>query len=568
MCDSIDSPDIMRRRTVENSLAKKRHNATNTNKVKIVSNDLSSAYANTKRTSLCGRGKNESEDTEEDYVEDKECDNSENSRDCDEEIYNSQDSCGESATDEEEVTLNTQVAPIIITIQQRRNSIYLIYLTPLIQNGEHVFKFGKTWDPLNRFSAYPPGSVLLYLCRVLDSHHVESELYTHFKKNFISRKDYGNEYYQGDLGLMIKTIDSIIDVMNQRVIDDNIVKDLKNCYRSHLSIRLHDTLNDVHDDFLDKLFIEYQTKKERYDFKCSKAQKENTIVLPSNVLVRSDLDTIEEYFGDKLDQFTYIDHTKITPQVLPRGTLIRYVCKTTGTEYKFCRGGSMISIEYLNNTSVVDKINVMGKRVFYVSLHNRSDIFLFYKHKNKKTQQSAHTSCQSVPKKKQDTESFVEALTPFEREKHIAMKKKRDAEPDKIKKQKISADYYAWLYTRRPDMDEKYNTFYKKKNISNTDIGKIDDDEADGDDAGDENSDDEGHDKNINKNVPLRKKVIADPKPKPKPVLKSDLKARQRFGSKFGYGQYSIDKSKTNIKTKAPIAFNTCYIKGKGETPF
>lgn len=35
--------------------------------------------------------------------------------------------------------------------QDRKNSIYLLYLSSIGQEGEHVFKYGKTTIPFTRF---------------------------------------------------------------------------------------------------------------------------------------------------------------------------------------------------------------------------------------------------------------------------------------------------------------------------------------------------------------------------------------------------------------------------------
>jgi hypothetical protein len=66
---------------------------------------------------------------------------------------------------------------ILFNTQKRKNSIYLLYSSPIGQLGEHVFKFGKTYVPLTRFRQYPKNSTLLYFCRVQDCHHVEDEIY-------------------------------------------------------------------------------------------------------------------------------------------------------------------------------------------------------------------------------------------------------------------------------------------------------------------------------------------------------------------------------------------------------
>lgn len=126
----------------------------------------------------------------------------------------------------------------------RKNSIYLLYPSDIAQKGEFVFKFGKTYSPLNRFQQYPKKSTLVYFCRVIDCHHVENEILEMFKQHFKQRSDYGREYFEtDDVRQMIKCIDGLIDHMDQRLPND-MMNSMKSTYKNHLKFTSYD-INDM-----------------------------------------------------------------------------------------------------------------------------------------------------------------------------------------------------------------------------------------------------------------------------------------------------------------------------------
>jgi len=85
--------------------------------------------------------------------------------------------------------------------------IYLLREREFIKCNENVYKIGKTKkEHLKRFNQYPKGSELLVQIRCIDSSISEQRLLNIFRKKYISRKDIGNKYFEGNVVDMIKDI--------------------------------------------------------------------------------------------------------------------------------------------------------------------------------------------------------------------------------------------------------------------------------------------------------------------------------------------------------------------------
>ena len=89
--------------------------------------------------------------------------------------------------------------------------IYLLHEREFIKTSEKVFKVGRT-SKLNyiRFNQYPKGSVLLFQTICKNSKKMETIILKKFRKQFIPRKDIGNEYFEGNYTDMIDIIHSCV----------------------------------------------------------------------------------------------------------------------------------------------------------------------------------------------------------------------------------------------------------------------------------------------------------------------------------------------------------------------
>jgi hypothetical protein len=90
---------------------------------------------------------------------------------------------------------------------QTENYIYIIREREFIRTNDHVYKIGKTTrDPKRRLASYPKGSEVKFFLQVYECNDLEKKLIKMFKDKFIHRKDYGNEYFEGDVNTMIDII--------------------------------------------------------------------------------------------------------------------------------------------------------------------------------------------------------------------------------------------------------------------------------------------------------------------------------------------------------------------------
>ncbi len=95
---------------------------------------------------------------------------------------------------------------------EKLNYIYLIKVREFIRTNEEVFKVGKTTqENLNRFGTYPRGSRILFLRVCVNCHIIEKEVIEIMKTKYIHKKEYGNEYFEGDFKKMINDINKVID---------------------------------------------------------------------------------------------------------------------------------------------------------------------------------------------------------------------------------------------------------------------------------------------------------------------------------------------------------------------
>ncbi len=84
--------------------------------------------------------------------------------------------------------------------------VYLLKTREFINSGESTYKIGKTVDPKERLSSYPKGSRVYFLVKVKDCHRAEQELIGRFDEKFRRMKEYGKEYFEGNVDVMIEEI--------------------------------------------------------------------------------------------------------------------------------------------------------------------------------------------------------------------------------------------------------------------------------------------------------------------------------------------------------------------------
>lgn len=195
-------------------------------------------------------------------------------------------------------------------MSNRPHYIYLLYQSDIGQAKDKVYKYGRTISPETRFMGYPKNSTLLYICRVKDCYYVEDEIDYMFPKHFTKRSEYGFEYFEtSDVRYMIEKIDELIDRLDQRETDTEIVEKVKTIYKRRLRFKIHQP-NEMPENFSDELIEDYdgddgdyssydRMKRKKKIMDCKKIRKilkdsENLEEMKLNVLYNKEKNLSED----------------------------------------------------------------------------------------------------------------------------------------------------------------------------------------------------------------------------------------------------------------------------------
>ena len=95
-------------------------------------------------------------------------------------------------------------------------AVYLLHIREFILLGQPIYKIGRTGrDILKRINDYPKGSYLITHCTLPISCNAEKLLINIFKSKFIQRKDYGNEYFEGNITDMLSEFTALTHTILQ-----------------------------------------------------------------------------------------------------------------------------------------------------------------------------------------------------------------------------------------------------------------------------------------------------------------------------------------------------------------
>lgn len=99
--------------------------------------------------------------------------------------------------------------------------IYLLKTREFINTN--IFKIGRSGkDGTTRTNQYPKGSILYLLVTVNNDKIIEQMIINSFLINFIHKKDYGNEYFEGDYKKMMEIIFKRINTFNDESLINNL----------------------------------------------------------------------------------------------------------------------------------------------------------------------------------------------------------------------------------------------------------------------------------------------------------------------------------------------------------
>ena len=102
--------------------------------------------------------------------------------------------------------------------------IYLIHCRASVNIKENVYKIGKSHDFNKRLEGYDKGSIPIFSLYVSEIDDFEKILIKIFQSKFSSRYDYGNEYFEGNISVMINSIIEEYNKINLAYDATNVVE--------------------------------------------------------------------------------------------------------------------------------------------------------------------------------------------------------------------------------------------------------------------------------------------------------------------------------------------------------
>lgn len=122
----------------------------------------------------------------------------------------------------------------------RPGHVYIIQLREFINSGENVYKIGRSASVANRLKAYPKGSHIHMIMQCNDNVACERELKSVFDNKFKVRREYGREYYAGDISDMKKEFIAVASKYDTPI--DNSTSENSNLENSNTDDISNDTI--------------------------------------------------------------------------------------------------------------------------------------------------------------------------------------------------------------------------------------------------------------------------------------------------------------------------------------
>jgi hypothetical protein len=104
---------------------------------------------------------------------------------------------------------------LLTNLQKRYQNdyVYIIREREFVRLNENTYKVGrsKQVDIIDRFDKYPKGTEIICFFSVSDCIDCEAEIIKQFTELFSLQKDYGTEYFQGNVNEMLNVVVKIIN---------------------------------------------------------------------------------------------------------------------------------------------------------------------------------------------------------------------------------------------------------------------------------------------------------------------------------------------------------------------
>lgn len=105
-------------------------------------------------------------------------------------------------------------------ININEGNIYIFYTRACKNIDEPVYKIGKSYNYLKRAEGYDKGGDMIFVVNVSNRHTCENLIKKAFSVEFKQRKDYGAEYFEGDIFEMVMVMKDILeDYISETVVE-------------------------------------------------------------------------------------------------------------------------------------------------------------------------------------------------------------------------------------------------------------------------------------------------------------------------------------------------------------
>ncbi len=102
-----------------------------------------------------------------------------------------------------------------------------------------IIKIGMTSNYKKRLFGYPKGSFYIKYIKVINYKNIEKILLKIFNNKYIKKKEYGNEYFKGDIDNILLTFITIVEIYK------NIISEFKKKYIANKNIININNINPI-----------------------------------------------------------------------------------------------------------------------------------------------------------------------------------------------------------------------------------------------------------------------------------------------------------------------------------
>lgn len=233
--------------------------------------------------------------------------------------------------------------------------IYLIHEREFLTQNLSIYKIGKTeQENLKRFNGYAKGYKIILYIKVFNCNLIEKNLIKLLEEKFYKKKEYGNEYFEGDEYDICKYILYYI-YLNNNKIDKRLDNDIDNKIDKRLDDELYKNIVNDYIIFITNIYeqIKYfneKIEKEYDDDEIQRFKKKCTIYYDKRI-TKCKINNgyiYNDIYKHFVKWFKNTEYYLVKKNKIPTKTIIlNYFIKKFG-DYYLCNNTKQIVFTNLN----------------------------------------------------------------------------------------------------------------------------------------------------------------------------------------------------------------------------